>query len=169
MVEPVQFQTVFQFLQTFSIIVGIGYYVYNLRMQNKSRQAQIYLSIWPRLASTEMMHSMGYDNKMREQIASYEDWRKLMEEDQKYNDSFDFIGTSFEAVGVFVNEDLLELRVFLRDIGGYYPKWWRKYRDFIEEHRVRMKAPRYYIECELLYDKIMEFAKKNPDFMIPTE
>jgi len=169
MVEPVAFQTVFQFLQTISLMVGITYYIYNLRIQNKSRHAQIYLGLWQRLNSTEMMHSIGYDVKMREQISSYEDWRKTMEEDQKYSDGWDFMGTTFEAVGVFVHEDLLDMRVFLRDAGGVFPRWWRKYGAFIKEHRVRRNAPRYYIECEWLYDKVMEFAKKNPDFMIPAE
>ncbi len=165
MIEQFTFQTILQFLQTLSIMAGIGYYIYNLRVQNKSRHAQIYLGLWQRLSSTKMMHALSCDYKVRPQISNYDEWWKMYKENQEYEDSWDFIATTFEAIGVFVHEDLLDLRVFLREAGGYFPSWWRKYGDIIKEHRIK-SYPRYYIECEWLYDKVMEFAIKNPDFLI---
>ena len=50
-----------------------------------------------------------------------------------------------------VHEDLLDMRVFLRDVGGVFVRWWRTYDDYIREHRGRMSAPRFYIEFEWLY------------------
>jgi hypothetical protein len=38
MVEQFTFQTVFQFLQTIGILVGVSYYVVSLRNQDRARQ-----------------------------------------------------------------------------------------------------------------------------------
>ena len=152
-------------LAALSVVAGVAYNSYSLRVQNKSRQAQIYISLWQRLNSLEMMHSMEYIRKVK--ASTYEEWRKLNETDQKYSDSWDYFFTTFEAIGAFVNEDLLGIQIVLRDCGGIIPRYWKRYEAVIREHRKQMNNPRYYIEFEYLYEKTVEFARKHPEFMIP--
>lgn len=161
----VDVQSVSIIVAALSVVLGVAYNMYNLRVQTKSRHAQIYISLWQRLNSLEMMHALTYLNKLK--VESYDEWRKANETDQVYSDSQDYIFTTFEAIGTFVHEDLLDLRVVLRDCGGIIPRFWKRYGAFIKEHRNRRNSPRYYIEFEWLYEKTVEFAKKNPDFLIP--
>jgi len=148
-----------------SVVIGVAYNIYNMRLQNKSRQAQIYLGLWQRLNSIEMNNAFGILNRTK--IGSYEEFVKMLS-DEKWSDAFFFVFTTYEAVGVFVHEDLLNIRLFARDAAGVFVRHWRTYGAFIKEHQVKRDSPRFYIETELLYGKMLEFANKNPDFKIKT-
>ena len=62
MLEKVTFQTIFQFIQTISIMVGIAYYLMILQNQQKSqktaletRQAQLFMPIYAKFYDKEFM------------------------------------------------------------------------------------------------------------------
>jgi hypothetical protein len=163
----VDIQSVSIIVAALSVVLGVAYNIYDQRIQTKSRHAQVYLGLWQRLNSKETVNALKYCRKVKTE--SYDEWMKAYEGDQEYSESWDQISTTFEAIGVFVHEGLLDLRVFIRDSGGVFPRWWRAYVGYIKECRVRNNWPRYYSEMEWLYDREMEFAKRNPEFMIPLE
>jgi hypothetical protein len=66
MVEQVAFQTVFQFLQTVGILVGVFYYIMTLRntrknqqLQLETRQAQLFTSLSREFRSVENFRTFG--------------------------------------------------------------------------------------------------------------
>ena len=137
----------------------------NQELQLETRQSQIYLGFWEKLNSTETFDSMFYirDNTP----TSYEEFEKLLS-DEEWSTHFHNYFAVNEAVGVFVNEDLMNIRVFVRDAGGAFTLMMMRYGEFMKERREKGANPRFYIETALLYDKVIEFAKNNPEFHIPT-
>ena len=62
---------------------------------------------------------------------------------------------------------MIDMRLLARDMGGQYVYWWRRWGPIIKEYRVRNNFPRYGIEAEWLYERMVEFGRRNPDFQIP--
>ena len=80
----------------------------------------------------------------------------------------DAVGKNILSVGVFVNEGLMNIRVFARDAGGTFSNMMMLYGEYMKERRQKGPNPRFYIETLLLYEKVQEFGKNNPEFNIPT-
>ena len=66
MVEQVTFQTIFQFLQTLGILVGVFYYVMTLRynrrnqeLQLETRQAQLFMQVYAKTYSEQRARSIA--------------------------------------------------------------------------------------------------------------
>ena len=79
MVDQITFQTIFQFLQTLSIMVGIAYYLMILQNQQKSqqstletRQAQLFMQLYNKVVSQEGIDNLGL--LVRAEWSSYEEW-----------------------------------------------------------------------------------------------
>jgi hypothetical protein len=146
-----------------SVVLGVAYNMYNLRLQTKARQAQIYLGIWQKMNSEEA--SKAWKLWANVKIGNYEEWKKLFE-DQVMGSAFYIWLSIFQGVAIFVREGLIDIRLLARDMGNTYVFWWRKYETFFKQHRTVEGFPRYMIEAEWLYNKLIEFGQRNPDFNI---
>ena len=156
MVEQITFQTIFQFLQTVGILVGIIYYITNMKNQNRSRQIQIISSIVALDQPWDFLHwdTDDYDVFMSEHgpEADPDGWRAL--------DSFFY---RLELQGVYVREGLLDIRLVCLIDGGTIKEAWEHYRGLWEEYRRRYNRPRYYIEAEYLYGRVVEYLAGHPE------
>ena len=116
MVEQVTFQTLFQFLQTVGILVGVFYYIMTLRntrknqqMQLETRQAQLFMPIYETTRNPEFRKQMQ------------EIWQQSWTD---HNDFLDKYGPDtnpeafairtavcsyFEGIGVLVKRDLVDI------------------------------------------------------------
>ena len=159
MVEQVTFQTVFQFLQTVGILVGVFYYITSLRNQDRSRQIQIIRGV-----SSES-HSWGF---LSWEFDDYDDFvsRHGQETDPEGYDDFLTWFNKMEEYGVYVREGLLDVRLVCLFSGGTMRRSWEKYRDIVYEERRRLGAPRRFIEAEFLYEKIVEYGISHPELEI---
>ena len=72
MVEAITFQTIFQFLQTLSIMVGIAYYLMILQNQEKTRKTQIFMNLFNQLSFKEKQRD--WVDLMNYEWVDYEDF-----------------------------------------------------------------------------------------------
>ena len=98
---------------------------------------------------------------------SYEEFEKRLY-DKEWGHHFHNYFAVNEAVGVFVNEGLMNIRVFARDAGGTFSNMMMLYGEYMKERQQKGPNPRFYLETLLLYEKVQEFGKNNPEFNIPT-
>ena len=47
--------------------------------------------------------------------------------------------------------------------GGTIKETWESYRGIWEEYRRRYNRPRYYIEAEYLYERVVEYLAGHPE------
>ena len=148
MIEQVTFQTLFQFLQTVGILVGVSYYVVSLRNQSRARQIQIISTVgtgnldwsflnWEVDDYTVFMSEHGPE-------ADPEGWNTL-------NEWFNRL----EVWGVYVREGLLDVRLVCLMSGGTSKESWEKYRGIFEEWRLRYDRPRDWVEAEYMYERVV--------------
>ena len=74
MVEQITFQTLFQFLQTAGILVGVSYYIMSLRNQNLARKTQLYMQISNKFGEREQLETrnkyMAYEWQTAEDVVN---------------------------------------------------------------------------------------------------
>ena len=159
MVEQVTFQTLFQFLQTVGILVGVSYYIVSIRNQNRTRQIQIISTVGiGNLDWSFLDWEVGdLDDFMSEHGPEVdpEGWMTI-------NEWFNRL----EVFGVFVKEGLLDVRLICLMSGGTIKASWEKYRGIFEELRLRYNRPRDWIEAEYLYERVVEYLEKHPELGI---
>jgi hypothetical protein len=155
MVE-ITYQMVLSTLQTIALIVGVLYYVTTMRNQNKARQLQALNNVFSR--GPKNFKFLEWD------LQDYEEFR------MKYFDENDVESVAFRAwwdiqeeLGVYLKEGLVDVRLIYLFMSGTVTKVWEKYWDFIVEYRKRNNWPRFFIESEYVYNKIMDYAKTHPE------
>jgi hypothetical protein len=173
MVEPITFQTVFQFLQTASIMVGITYYILTLQNQKRNqketletRQVQLYMQIY----------NQGINN--RNFIEAFHRIQNLKwDNSQEFLDLVDYnnpetrenavaLGTLvgyYEGVGTLVKENMLSIRWVALLFGSWTRMFWEKIKPVAEDVRINTKAPRTFSETEYLYNMLMKYMEEHPE------
>ena len=163
MVEQVTFQTLFQFLQTVGILVGVYYYISTIRsnqknqqMQLETRQAQLFMHIFNRFQEVEFRKN--FNEIMTREWKDYDDW------DRKYgrytNPTAQAISSSialfFEGLGVLLKRGLLDIDIVGELMSTPVRRYWEKTNPIIIEMRDRSNREGALSSAEYLYDEMMK-------------
>ncbi len=65
-----------------------------------------------------------------------------------------------------LHEEMIDVRMIARWLGTFYLRQWEKWGPYIKQVRSKTNNPRLWCEAEYMYDRLVEFAKRNPDYSI---
>jgi len=163
------------FLQSVSYIAGaLGvciaavYYVLNMRETQRTskaaletRHAQLFMEIYHDLYSRELILA-------RYKLESINNWDDFLNmwNDQEKRVAFNTLTGCFEAIGVLVRENLVDIRLVTLLSSGLITGFWKKYSPYILQYREKFGYPRLCVEFEYLNDRIAEYGKEHPDLQI---
>ena len=86
-----------------------------------------------------------------------------MANDADYLHAFTRLARIYEAVGVFLKEDLMNIRLLaLYDTTGTI-HYWERYRDIIYEQRNRRNTKRSWDMWEYTYDTLRAYLEEHPE------
>ena len=159
MVEQLTLQTLIMFIQAAGILVAAIYHIMTLRNQSKSRQIQILNAVNSR--------ELNWDFSLWE-FSDYEDFMSRYGPDSNpegWKDVMDWFNR-LESFGVYVREGLLDIRLVCLMSGGTIKNTWERYHDIFREFRLRNNLPRYFIEAEYLYEKVVNYLVRHPELGI---
>jgi hypothetical protein len=172
MAEQITFQTIFQFLQTVGILVGVYYYIMTIRTNQRNqeialrnqeltlktqeqaletRQAQLFMQVFSQLSSTE---------KWREYLEILElEWDDYIDFQKKYGvlsgnlDTYAMITSlwwAYTTVGNLVSENLIDIKRVYGLLDSMPVIQWKKWEPVILELRKRIDEPDAYFPFEYL-------------------
>jgi hypothetical protein len=113
-VTMVELQTVSVMIAALSVVVGVTYYIFNLRMTLETRQAQLFMQLYSIYESKDFMKD--YTDIWRYEYTDINDWM------QKYHPlknpeayaSFMRIGRFYEGVGILVEKKLIPMELVVQ-------------------------------------------------------
>jgi len=155
MVEPVTFQTLLTYLTLISIPVGVFYHIMTLRNQGRTRQTQLFMQIYDRYMDKEFQ-------AIEAEIFNQWSWEDLDDFMSKYGGAADpeaygkhtQIGVFYEAIGVLVYRDMLDVRLVDDLMSWSILSYWDKLGPIMVEARERFNVPQNYEWIEYLYNRI---------------
>ena len=180
MVEQVTFQTVFQFLQTVGILVGVYYYITTIQANRKNqeltlkaqeqaletRQAQIFMQIYNQSHNDpSFIKAFGriFEIVGTNPVKSYKEFQKIREHEQD-RDAISRVSFFYEGVGVLVKEGYVSIRLVALLMTGMTRLWWEGlYKSSIVEGRKLMNSLRWMSEAEYLYEELMKYIEEHPE------
>jgi len=157
---------------TVSVTVAAIYYTMTLKttqrnMKNtlETRQAQLFMNIYKATYSKEWCDANG--TVFRTEFKNHADWVNMRGDDQKTR-AFSIIADWLEGIGVLVREKLVDIRLVSELNSGFIKWWWETYRQGIMDVREKSSFPRFMIEAEYLYNRVMDYAVAHPELRIAT-
>ena len=75
----------------------------------------------------------------------------------------------YESLGPIVREGYLDIHMVALLMSGGIKAFWEMSKPIVMENRKRYNWPRWAIEFEYLYNSLIEYAKKHPDFELQPE
>jgi hypothetical protein len=165
MVEQVTFQTIFQFLQTMGILVGVYYYIMTIRtnqrnqqIQIETRQAQLFMQMYNRWNSLELRKQ--FDNFVNATLDDYESFLEYTQNEASRT-GFRIVASFVEGIGVLVKRGLIEAS-FVDDLmSGRIIDYWEAVGPWALESRKRTGDYELAEHTEYLYGVIKSIQDKQ--------
>jgi hypothetical protein len=156
MIEQFSLQTVLTYLTLISVPIGVFYHIMTLRNQSRTRQAQLFMSVYNNHISIptatiwmEMIWEWNWIN--------FEDFREKytypnnMEAHIKFAHYF----ASLEGLGVLCKKGLIDPNLVYDSHQISIILIWEKFLPIIEEFRLRFNTPQLYEDPEYLYNEMI--------------
>ena len=167
MVEAITFQTIFQFLQTAGLLIGITYYIMNLRNQEKARKIQTFLSIFNRMSNKETVKDIN--ELMGMNWTDYNDFEMKYGSDvnpENRNLRYSY-WTLMDGMGYLVKKGLIdEETIFSLNTNDGNIWLWDKQQSVIREIRKRYNMPKLGVYWEYMIE--MQKDKRRKEGLDPT-
>jgi len=152
MVEQMTFQTIFQFLQTVGILVGVVYYIITLRNAERSRQTQLLMQITNKYNNRdELKHYFEMNQVEFEGIDDFIDKCGVDNNPDAFVSYYQRLYL-FEEIGVLVKRGLISPEVVDDVLSGVLIGFWGRYGEITKAYREIRGYPTWGEYAEYLYD-----------------
>ena len=159
----VDYQTISIVLTGIGMIIALTYYSLQIRNQNRTRQAQLFMSIYQSMNTSEGLEAGLHIHDVKMKTA--EELNQLVNDEEKWK-AWNWYGNYLEGIGVLVKENLVDIGHVAQLISGSILWYWEEYAEVIIAAREELGWPRYSVEVEYLYNRILEYRAAHPELNI---
>jgi hypothetical protein len=149
----VDVQTVSVVIASASVVAGVIYYLFQIRLQTKARQTDLVIRLYTTFASKEMRQTW-------EKVRTREDL-----DFEAYQEKFGLsdvneIGWFFEGVGVLLHRKLIDIAVVDDLFSSPIKITWEKLKPIAEGERKQAGRPQIWEWWEYLYNEMQKKEQK---------
>ena len=160
---PIELSVIRDLVAIFSFIIGLSYYIMNLRNQERARQMQIILQTYQKNTNEDVI------NRWIEIM--YREWETVDEYFTKYTSwtSFWAFSNGLESIGILLKRGLIDRSL----VYEFYPTnvivFWNKYEPIVVRARERWGNTHYmetveWLAGELDKERISQGRKKPTEY-----
>jgi hypothetical protein len=150
----------------FGVIAGLSYYIFTVRNQERSRQAQLFISIYNNHISTPTM-SITLEMLMEWEWEDFDDFlnKYALPNNREAMVKMSHYFASLEGMGILCKNGLINPELVYDSQYATIIAMWEKFLPVIEEMRINLKAPQMYEDPEYLYNEMVQMRAKrgHPD------
>jgi hypothetical protein len=140
------------------VLVGVIYYILDMRYQSKVRQTDLVMRLYATFSSNEFQDAWA---KVRARGSDFEKLDDIFEFDKKGGlREVNQICLFFEGIGILLQRRLLDTRMIEDLFGGSVARAWETCRIGVMKARHQLNDPTIYYYFEYLYNE-MEKQQKN--------
>ncbi len=140
-----------------SVVIGMILAILQLRDQNKTRQAQLFMGVYEQFSRSETLKWLF---RTVDDFEHCEPGKKpaILEND---TESFYSVMAFFEGVGVLVSKKLIDVHLVADLISGPTIRLWRSVEDYVKSERQRLKRPQVWEWTEYLCSEIVKIPSRR--------
>jgi hypothetical protein len=144
------------------VLVGVVYYILDMRHQSKVRQTDLVMKLYSELGSKEYLEA--YPAFFTLDFKDYQDFRnrypKFLVVDTPTFVSFNMYCYFFEGVGILLHRKLIDIELVDDLFSIAIKDDWDKVRPIVEGFRKEMGWPQFWEWFEYLYDEMKKREQK---------
>ena len=126
-----------------------------------TRKAQVVQQILDKTTSREGMECARICSQAK--WSDYDEWLERYMSDEDYNMAFRYWMNCLDHTGVYLKENIIDIRLLALRAAWGVIWWWEKHRDVIYEQRKRLNNRRYCDMWEYTYDQLMKYLEEHPE------
>jgi hypothetical protein len=135
------------------VLVGVAYYILDMRNQTKQRQTDMVMRLYATFGSTEFQ--TVYQRIMNLEFEDYADFlKRYATSDPEVLAASYSVGIFFEGIGVLVNRRLISMDLVDDLLSSPVVDTWDKLKPLVEGRRERLKRPQTLEWFEYLYNEM---------------
>jgi len=134
------------------VLVGVIYYILDLRNQAKLRQTDMVMRLYGTFGTPEFQKV--YQHIVSLGIEDFADYMKKHEADIEFRGAMYSIGTFFEGVGVLAKRKLVDMDLVDDLFSTAIKQTWERSVSFVKGQRERRKSPAIGEWFEYLYNEM---------------
>ncbi|MFX0045446.1 MAG: hypothetical protein ACFE8Z_06335 [Candidatus Hermodarchaeota archaeon] len=140
-----------------SVVIGMILAILQLRDQNKTRQAQLFMGVYEQFSRSE---TLKWTFRTVDDFEHCEPGTKpaILENNIE---SFYSVMAFFEGVGVLVSKKLIDVHLVADLISGPTIRLWTSVEDYVRAERERLKRPQIWEWTEYLYSEIVKIPSRR--------
>jgi hypothetical protein len=182
MVEQVTFQTLFQFLQTVGILVGVYYYITTIRVNQRNqeisiknqelalkaqehatetREAQLFMQLYNRYQQFDWQKQWSVMDK---KISGWQEFKERRENDPVFREEVGKLSSFYEGLGVLLKAGYLSIHPVALMWTGYTRTFWENIVEpILDEMREETGYPRGWSETEYACREVLRYIEGHPE------
>ena len=143
------------------VLIGIAYYVLEMRHQEKLRKTDLFIRLYSTWESKEFSEATlktwnlefkGYDDFVKK----YGQWYS---ETEVYT-ALRMVGSFFELIGILLSSDLVNVNMVTNTFGIAIETTWKKIKPLVEGGR-KIYGPYLYYNFECLYNEMKKREQRK--------
>ena len=143
------------------VIVGVIYYILEIRHQDKMRHLDLFMRLYSIWGSRDMLKA--HRRFMVIKVESYDSWVKEhgpVTEPSELNTDIDRVGWFFNMMGFLVKEKIVHIKLVDELLGYWVIKNWETIKPLVYGWRKQYNIPESYQWFEYLYNEMQKREKK---------
>ena len=132
------------------VLVGVVYYILDMRHQSKMRQTDMVMRLYSTFGSTEFLKA--YQTIMGAEFEDYEDYLKRYSTNAEVRLALMSVGTYFEGIGMLVKRKLVSMGLIDDLLNANILSTWEKIKPIAEG--MRKRVPQSWEWFEYLYNEM---------------
>ena len=160
----VELSTIRDVVAIFSFAIGLTYYIMVLRNQQKNQKhaeetRKIQLLYLNNQFMREPNSNLHWNNMFSMEWENYDDFMAKYgwENNPEFYDGRTSIWRMMNFSGLLVRDGLIDVSNHVQYTGDLDPIVWSKFKNIIEEMRIRMDSPELYIGMEILAKEVDKY------------
>ena len=129
----------------------------------ENRQAQLFMGVVQSIWTKEYSDAEYRINTLV--LKNTDELRKIVSDKKEY-ESWGVFCNFYEALGVLVRDDLVDIDLVSRMVSGNVISFWENNGAVIKQARSEWSWPRFLPEIEYLYERIVAHGKAHPELGI---
>jgi len=157
----VDYQTLSIVLTGIGLIIALAYYAFQIRNQNRTRQAQLFMQLYDRWLEVEFKQLQREVSEMS--WVDYDDFLRKYgpQSNPEAYDKIRSLGAYYEGIGVLVNRKLIEPSMVDDLMSNSIISHWEQLESVIKEERRDLNYPQAAEWFEYLYYVIRQIAERQ--------
>jgi hypothetical protein len=140
------------------VLVGVVYYILDMRNQAKLRQTDMVMRLYDKFGSTEFQKA--YQKMMHLEFEDYSDYTKRYGENADVRAAFMTVNVFFEGMGLLVKRKLAGIDLVDDLLSSDILSTWQKMKPLAEGDRKKSARPQAWEWFEYLYNEMKKREQK---------